>query len=200
MGLSYAEMSRQLKGVGREIPPLGLRRLEAGERRVDVDDLMAIAVVLDVAPLRLLMPPTASSVIDAEATGTGVHSTSELWNWAKGFWRPGDAGRASWRFRIRSSPRTVLSRSERIDSRKAWVDSRRLELEREVTLAELDLDHNDPAPGVMESILDRRHEIQILEMLDIEDDSAFDEIGEADPAPPSPEELAGLLREERDDE
>ena len=51
-GLSFAELSRNLEAVGRPLAPLGLRRIEAGERRVDVDDLMALAVVLGVHPLR----------------------------------------------------------------------------------------------------------------------------------------------------
>ena len=54
--LGYAELSRMLAELGRKIPPLGLRRIEAGERRVDVDDLMALAMALDVAPVALLLP------------------------------------------------------------------------------------------------------------------------------------------------
>ena len=54
--LGYAELSRRLAELGREIPSLGLRRIEAGERRVDVDDLVALALALDVAPVALLFP------------------------------------------------------------------------------------------------------------------------------------------------
>lgn len=43
--MSYAELSRELERVGRPIPPLGLKRIEEGERRVDVDDLVALAEV-----------------------------------------------------------------------------------------------------------------------------------------------------------
>lgn len=198
-GLTYAEMSRQLSEAGRDIPPLGLRRLEAGERKVDVDDLMALAVVLDVAPIRLLMPSTWSTAIDAEATGTGVRSTQDLWNWARGYSPLGEAGPASIKFRRRSAPRSVLTKRERIDARKAWVDSRIDELENEIRSAADDYDHRDPMPGIPSYISSRREEIEILEQLDLEDDSAFEEIGESDPAPPSPEELAGLLREGEDD-
>ena len=55
-GLSYAELSRRLADMGREIPSLGLRRIESGERRVDADDLVALALALDVTPLALLLP------------------------------------------------------------------------------------------------------------------------------------------------
>lgn len=57
---SYAELSRRLADLGREIPPLGLRRIEAGTRRVDVDDLAALALALNVSPLTLLLPREGS--------------------------------------------------------------------------------------------------------------------------------------------
>jgi transcriptional regulator with XRE-family HTH domain len=80
--LGYAEMSRRLADVHRDIPPLGLRRIESGERRVDVDDLMALAVTLDVSPIRLLMPPGGTDAYaDADATGAGTRPAHELWNW-----------------------------------------------------------------------------------------------------------------------
>lgn len=52
--MPYAELARRLDGHGRPIPPLGLRRLEAGTRRVDVDELVALAAVLGVMPQDLL--------------------------------------------------------------------------------------------------------------------------------------------------
>lgn len=48
--LTYAELSDRLGAAGRPIPVLGLRRLEVGDRRVDVDDLMALASVFGVQP------------------------------------------------------------------------------------------------------------------------------------------------------
>jgi hypothetical protein len=78
--LGYAELSRQLAEIGREIPPLGLRRIESGERRVDVDDLVALAVVFDVSPLALLLPTEAGSL-----TSQGVeYSLQQIWNWGEG--------------------------------------------------------------------------------------------------------------------
>ena len=57
-GLSFAELSRRLGEVGRPIPPLGLRRIEEGLRRVDVDDIFALATVLWVTPSILMLPAT----------------------------------------------------------------------------------------------------------------------------------------------
>jgi transcriptional regulator with XRE-family HTH domain len=78
--LSYAELSRQLADIGRDIPPLGLRRIESGERRVDVDDLVALALALGVSPLALLLPTEASSLVpDGDS-----YSPERLWDWARG--------------------------------------------------------------------------------------------------------------------
>jgi transcriptional regulator with XRE-family HTH domain len=54
--LTFVELSKQLDEIGRPIPVLGLRRIEKGERRVDVDDLMALADVLKTPPVLLLLP------------------------------------------------------------------------------------------------------------------------------------------------
>lgn len=57
-GITYAFLSRQLTERGRPIPPLGLRRIEAYERRIDIDDLVAIAAVLDLDPVDMLAVAT----------------------------------------------------------------------------------------------------------------------------------------------
>lgn len=55
-GISGAELSQRMRNEGRPIPLVGIQRIESGERRVDVDDLMAFAIVLGVTPITLLMP------------------------------------------------------------------------------------------------------------------------------------------------
>jgi len=47
--MPYTELARRLADLGRPIPVLGLRRIERGERRVDVDDLAAFALVFELA-------------------------------------------------------------------------------------------------------------------------------------------------------
>jgi transcriptional regulator with XRE-family HTH domain len=54
--VTYVELSERLAALGRPIPVLGLRRIERGERRVDVDDLLALAKALNVSPVALLVP------------------------------------------------------------------------------------------------------------------------------------------------
>lgn len=78
----YADLSRKLAQYGREIPPLGLRRIESGERRVDVDDLAALAVALNVSPLALLLPMDDSRVLPADED---AHPSEEIWRWGRGF-------------------------------------------------------------------------------------------------------------------
>jgi transcriptional regulator with XRE-family HTH domain len=85
MGWGYARLSRELTKVGRDIPSLGLSRIESGERRVDVDDLTALAVVFGVSPITLLMPDGAERPDHrVELTGTGVTTGKEMWSWLTG--------------------------------------------------------------------------------------------------------------------
>lgn len=78
--LGYAQLARRVKAAGRGIPELGLRRIEEGQRRVDTDDLMALAVALDVSPITLLMPPI-TDVDDAVDTVVGTVIAHQLWRW-----------------------------------------------------------------------------------------------------------------------
>ncbi|MFG2330166.1 helix-turn-helix domain-containing protein [Streptomyces sp. NPDC048604] len=79
-GLSTYELARKLKEADRPIAPSALAKVERGERRVDVGDLMALAVVLGVSPTALLLPPNARG--EAEVTGAGSVSGYDAWMWA----------------------------------------------------------------------------------------------------------------------
>src|SRR5947207_8943095 len=57
--LTYVGLAERLTEAGRPIAVLGLRRIERGERRIDIDDLLALAVALRVAPVDLLVPNSA---------------------------------------------------------------------------------------------------------------------------------------------
>lgn len=60
-----------------------LNRVENRTRKVDVDDLMALAVALDVSPLGLLLPRSERG--DDLAKITGLEQTADLiWLWAAG--------------------------------------------------------------------------------------------------------------------
>jgi len=79
-----AQLSARLAELGRPILPNGISRIEQGERRVDVDDLVALALALDVSPNALLMPDKANRNIEIKLTSTFTVSASDVWNWACG--------------------------------------------------------------------------------------------------------------------
>lgn len=84
MGWGYARLSRELTKAGRDIPPLGLGRIEAGTRRVDVDDLTALAAVFGVSPSTLLQPPGADPEGLVQLTGTNALPAKRAWDWLTG--------------------------------------------------------------------------------------------------------------------
>jgi transcriptional regulator with XRE-family HTH domain len=83
--LSYAELSRRLTEKGRPIAPLGLTRIRDRQRRVDVDDLVAIALALDVSPATLLLPPevlVGGANSTAPVTEGGAdYPLRQIWSW-----------------------------------------------------------------------------------------------------------------------
>ena len=89
-GVSGAQLSAAMKRLGRPIPLVGIQRIESGERRVDVDDLMAFAVALNVSPATLLMHPTLDDegadiqTADDLVPITGWHKpipARPVWDW-----------------------------------------------------------------------------------------------------------------------
>lgn len=79
---NYTDLSRRLDKLGRDIPPLALRRIEEGARRVDTDDLVALAVALGVSPITLIMPHTENSQDEVEVTRENKSvSALALWRW-----------------------------------------------------------------------------------------------------------------------
>lgn len=82
--LTFVALSERLDLLGRSIPPLGLRKIVAETRRVDADDLVALAMALGVSPATLLMPSVATTRSDTvEVTGVveGPVLAEELWAW-----------------------------------------------------------------------------------------------------------------------
>ncbi|MDJ0394257.1 helix-turn-helix transcriptional regulator [Rhodococcus sp. G-MC3] len=79
-GLSFAELSRRLDELGRPIATLGLSRIESRSRRIDTDDLVALAISLDVSPLAILLP-TDDSALTPKGT---EYKAQRIWHWAQG--------------------------------------------------------------------------------------------------------------------
>lgn len=81
-GLSTARLSKLLTDIGRPIQPTGITKIEKRERKVDVDDLMALCAGLKVNPSALLLPPDSRG--ETELTGFGEVKARDAWHWADG--------------------------------------------------------------------------------------------------------------------
>lgn len=80
--LKFTDLAAILEGIGKPIPTLGLRHIEAEKRRVDTDDLVALAVALGVSPVTLLIPdsPEVESMVEMTGREESI-SAFDLWNW-----------------------------------------------------------------------------------------------------------------------
>ncbi|MBX9921675.1 MAG: helix-turn-helix domain-containing protein [Mycolicibacterium frederiksbergense] len=87
-GLTYTQLSDRLRtDFEWMLTPVAIRRIEDCQRRVTVDDLMAIAVVLDVSPASLLMPEL-TTVTESDHVKVTGHSkpipAPLIWRWLTG--------------------------------------------------------------------------------------------------------------------
>lgn len=86
--LTFADLERRTDELGHRIPVLGLRRIEARARRVDVDDLTTLAAAFNVSPWKLLLYISPEEPFPDEGqhvTGlTDVHTYGEIRAWMRG--------------------------------------------------------------------------------------------------------------------
>ena len=87
--MTQAELSARLSELGRPIPVASVGKIEKGLRAVEVDDLMVIALALNVSPLGLLLPGAHSPEVEVEVTGATA-SASLFWRWALAEFSPDD--------------------------------------------------------------------------------------------------------------
>ena len=103
----------------------GLSKIETGARRVDTDDLLAIAAALDVSPLALLLPSQVHPDEIVQVGGTSLEAHA-LWTWAIGQHPLSDldsrgfqARSLPWWFRVDASvPTETLPES----ARTRWIE------------------------------------------------------------------------------
>jgi helix-turn-helix protein len=82
-GMSLRELSAALGEIGRPILPSGIVKIENGTRRVDVADLVALALALRVTPNRLFLSADHNS--EPMALTPAVETTANgAWRWACG--------------------------------------------------------------------------------------------------------------------
>jgi transcriptional regulator with XRE-family HTH domain len=79
-GLTLRDLSDRMDGVVRPMGHNTISEIERGARRVDVDDLIALAAALGVSPATLLMPLTNNADEMTDAT-VGEVTARRLWRW-----------------------------------------------------------------------------------------------------------------------
>lgn len=82
-GQSTLKLSVAMEELGQPVPASGITRIEKGDRRVDVDDLVAFALALNVSPNALLLPPKWDYE-QVNLTPEKAISTRTAWLWAEG--------------------------------------------------------------------------------------------------------------------
>ncbi|MBV8540059.1 MAG: helix-turn-helix transcriptional regulator [Pseudonocardiales bacterium] len=82
-GYTKTELGRLLAGLGRPMTLDVLAKLEGQQRRVDPDDLVALALALRVTPNRLLLPGKAEDT-EVQLTPARAASGRDVWTWASG--------------------------------------------------------------------------------------------------------------------
>jgi transcriptional regulator with XRE-family HTH domain len=82
--LAYRELAERLTEIGRVIPVLGLSRIEDGNRRVDADDLVALAIALGVTPSALLLPRSGEPDKEIDLAHRTRATARAAWAWADG--------------------------------------------------------------------------------------------------------------------
>jgi transcriptional regulator with XRE-family HTH domain len=81
-GMSTYGLARELKAIGWPIGASGITRLEAGERRASVDDVVALALCLNCSPNRLLFPEARGDLIPV--AGDVKARDIDVWAWITG--------------------------------------------------------------------------------------------------------------------
>ncbi|MCX5586030.1 helix-turn-helix domain-containing protein [Streptomyces erythrochromogenes] len=83
-GMSIYALSGLLAKSGRPIAASAVAKIERQERQVTVDDLIALAVALNVSPSALYLPLDDDPSHVIEITGAGEQPADRAWDWADG--------------------------------------------------------------------------------------------------------------------
>jgi transcriptional regulator with XRE-family HTH domain len=83
-GLTVRDLSARMGKIGRPVLPSGITKIEQGHRRVDADDLVALAVALEVTPNRLLLTEEAREDHRVALADKVGRSEADVWRWATG--------------------------------------------------------------------------------------------------------------------
>jgi len=113
--LSQPQLAVRVQQAGGQLTATLVSKTENGDRRVDVDDLVALAIALGVSPNRLLL--TADADGEVELTPTLIVHAADAWRWAAGErpldWPPPDREPD---LRAEAESRTAFVRENRPDA------------------------------------------------------------------------------------
>jgi transcriptional regulator with XRE-family HTH domain len=79
-GLLLKDVSARMSELGRPMGVSTLSGIENGNRRIDADDLVCLALVLNVSPAALLMPPETDPGLSMDSPIPAV-TTGQWWGW-----------------------------------------------------------------------------------------------------------------------
>lgn len=82
-GYTMQQLRQRMQDLGRPLPATGVIKTEQKDRRVDVDDLVALALALNVSPLALLLPPLWSDEQVAITAEVSLRART-AWLWGEG--------------------------------------------------------------------------------------------------------------------
>ncbi|MEU0447361.1 TIR domain-containing protein [Streptomyces tendae] len=89
--LTQGQLSQRLAALERPIAVAALSKIEQGSRRVDADDLVALALAMDVTPNELLLATSARQDEAVQLTPARSMEGAEAWQWAT--YDPNEDGR-----------------------------------------------------------------------------------------------------------
>lgn len=152
LNLTYAALEKRLEDAGHRIPALGLRRIEAKARKIDIDDLLALAYALECTPMFLLAPVAPTESVTAVPDGEFVWE--EIRNWIAGAVKltPADIA-AHWSSVAAESENQLRHWSEKLEKLKADGESSNLTRRYEQLIGEA-LGRNQLATERMTHFLD----------------------------------------------
>ncbi len=107
-------LAARLEELGQPIGRIGIQRLERGERKVDLDEVVALAQVFDIPPVALLFP-----IGRAESTELHGH---RLDPWTAAKWFYGDAQLGSGRRSVDAANLDRFREHDRLTSEIARAD------------------------------------------------------------------------------
>ena len=81
--LGLRAFADKLSDIGWPLGHSAVDKIEKGTRRVDVDDLVALAIALDTSPAELLTPHVAEVDSPVKATATKVVAAHDLARWIR---------------------------------------------------------------------------------------------------------------------